>query len=1231
MINSRKKVVSKKKAVVPVKKKKVAVPKRHKATAKKAAKPEKKLSGPPKPFPVVGVGASAGGLEAFSILLEHLPANLGMAYVFIQHLSPTHESFLPDILNRKTKMKVHRVRNNMNVEKNNVYVIPSNHSIVITDGMLKLIPRPAGAKTFYPVDHFLTSLAEVYQQNAVGIILSGTGTDGTAGLRAIKAEGGVTFAQDDTAKYSGMPYNAAEMNSVDFVMPPDKIAQELATLILHPYNITTANEFITENKVSLKKILTLLHSRKDIDFSHYKQTTIQRRIMRRMLLNRLKSLKEYAQLLQESNTESEALYHDLLISVTNFFRDPGIYKALTNKILPAILKERRPGDVLRIWIPGCATGEEAISFAIVMLEYLKENAVSTPIQIFATDLNERAIEKSRAGIYSKTALQNVSPQRLRKYFVKLNSHYQVMKSIRDICIFATHNLLKDPPFSRMDIISCQNVLIYLETAPQNKIMRSFHYALKSTGYLLLGKSETIGSAIDIFAQQDKEYKIYTKKAVNTSIPLDFSMRNIVAGVGVIDQEEKRNKTIVELDLEKETEKLLLNKYMPASVLVNKDLEILRFRGTVAPYLEPAIGKASLHLMKMVNEEIAYELRSVILQAKKEGQPAKKDNLHISLNGNIKKLAIEVLPIKNNGKELYFLIVFKDENIIVTEEPDQPEIGDGDRKDKRIQQLEKQLKEARENIKVMGEEFEATREELQSANEEVLSSNEELQSINEELETSKEELQSANEELTTINEELQKRNTELKEASDYSHAILETMHESLLILTSDLRITTANKGFYNMFQLTPEETEGYNLYELDNYQWDTPALRSHLKKIQTGNLAFSSFEIELHSEKLGHKTMILNAEKLFIKDAHNSLILLAIQDITSLKEGEERFRMLIQNAFDIITIYDSEGTITYESPAIEAILGYTVKERLGKNIFSDPIAHPEDRKIKQGMLKNALEHPEENVRAEFRLRHKDGSYRTIDAICRNMIDDRRINGIIANYRDITERKLLEIQKDQFIGIVSHELKTPVTSIKAYSQILEDEFLQAGDKKSAALLSKLDGQVDKLSRLIIDLLDFTRIEGGKLKLREESYDINKLAVEVIEEMQRTSKTHKINKKLKGPAMVWGDRYRTGQVLTNLISNALKYSPRADKIIVKSYVENNNIVFCVQDFGIGISGDMRSRIFERFYRINDPSINSYPGLGLGLFISSEIVKQQCGKIWVESVKGKGATFYFSLPLNN
>jgi two-component system CheB/CheR fusion protein len=452
--------------------------------------------------PVVAIGASAGGLKAINELLENLPVDLGMTYVIIQHLSPTHESILPELLERKTKMKVHKVETGMHIEKNNVYVIPPNTFMSMVDSKLTLSDRVKSDGTYHPIDFFFNALAPIYQSKAIGIILSGSGTDGAAGIQQIKINGGITFAQDESAAFLSMPKAAVDSGFTDFVLSCEEIAKELSAIVKTSLGVLTVNEIAEAQISEIKKIQTLLHNKKDVDFGYYKQTTVNRRIMRRMALNKFQNISEYTKLVRENSNELELLYKDLLINVTSFFREPTVYEALTIKIFPDILNNRKDNDLIRIWTPACASGEEAYSIAICLYDYLQSKALSTPIQIFGTDLNETAIEKARAGIYLNGALDNVTKERLEHYFTKIDGHYQIIKPIRDLCVFATHNLLKDPPFSRMDLISCQNVMIYLETNPQKKILQAFHYALKPTGYLLLGKSETIGTSTELYNQVD---------------------------------------------------------------------------------------------------------------------------------------------------------------------------------------------------------------------------------------------------------------------------------------------------------------------------------------------------------------------------------------------------------------------------------------------------------------------------------------------------------------------------------------------------------------------------------------------------------------------------------------------------------------------------------------------------------------------------------------------------------
>lgn len=867
-------------------------PARKKKSSEKDA--SKELS--PKPFPIVGFGASAGGLEAFTKLLQHLDSNLGMAYVLIMHLSPNHKSALAEIVQSKTNMPVHTVTNGMEVMRNNIYVIPPNTFMSLVDGHLKLAPRSLNVLGNFAVDYFLIALASIYKNNAIGVILSGTATDGTLGLKAIKAGGGITFAQDETAKFSGMPRNAYDAGYVDFLLPPEGIAQELARLVNVPYTRLLSDEMESVQKEELnghaeelKKILAIVKSKSGIDFFlNYKHASVYRRVVRRMVLNKFENLPDYTAMLKSSSKEVDALYNDFLINVTSFFRDPDFYKLLTAGVFPALIKERKSTDPVRIWVAGCSTGEEAYSITICLLEFLEKNMVSLPIQIFASDLDTNAIEKARLGIYPMSSLQGVSANYLKKYFVKTDGHYQIIKSVRELCIFSQQNLLKDPPFSRIDLISCQNVLIYLETNPQTRILQTFHYALKSAGFLFLGKSESIGATSDLFEPLDKKMKIFSRKSTK-SPQLEFTIHT--AGNPSLD-DRQITKQKVDMDAERDVGKLMLSRYVPPCIVVNKNLMIVQFFGLISPYLEPATGKASLNILKIIRADLVIYLGSLLQKARKTEKVAIKESILTEFNKEFKGITIEVAPIKNPAGDITFLVVFKEHSII------QPLAKDNGAKAKSrfgskkntITKLEEQLTESRGLIRASNEEYETTYEELQAYNEEILSSNEELQSVNEELETSKEELQSAIEELSTTNEELRKRNIELKQSQTYAEAIVKTVHSPLLVLTANLQVRMANKAFYRTFKLTPDKTEGSFIYELGDNAWEIPSLREHLSELLVKKSQFKDFELKHFFPGLGELVLDVNAYRLMKEDnSLETLILLAFNNISELLRANRELK------------------------------------------------------------------------------------------------------------------------------------------------------------------------------------------------------------------------------------------------------------------------------------------------------------------------------------------------------
>jgi two-component system, chemotaxis family, CheB/CheR fusion protein len=747
-------------------------------------------------YPIVAIGASAGGLEAFSNLLRALPPEPGLALVFIPHLDPTHESAMVELLSRTTRLPVFQAAEGMKVACNSVYVLPPNSDMTISDGILRLIRREAGRGQHMPVDTFIRSLAEDQTSNAIGVILSGTATDGTLGLLAIKNNGGITFAQDsESAKYDGMPQSARSAGVVDFVLPPDRIAQELIRIQRQPLSEKTKETF-DGNERLLKEIFRLLKSTSRVDFIDYKVATIRRRILRRMNINHVQELGDYVKLLHRNPQEIEALYRDVLINVTSFFRNPEVFDSLREAIYPKILANRSSSEPIRVWVPGCSTGEETYSHAISLVEMLSEMRIEVPVQIFGTDLSDGAIQRARTGIYKEAISNEVSEVRLRRFFHKANGGYQISKSIRDMCVFARQNVFSDPPFSRMDLISCRNVLIYLSPILQKKIIPIFHYALKQNGFLLVGSTEgLIGSGSEIFDLVERKAKIYQKKPVPS--PVTFGLT--ISAEGPRDpglerphqaaKEEAPAKT--PSDVQREADRLLLTKYVPSAVVVNDDLEILQSRGRTNRYLELPAGRASLNLLKMARPGLLYELRSLIEKSRKSTIPSSKEGVVLEDANGGAIVRLEVIPFRTPARDQrHFLVLFEETDR--TKAPDRVKLPSrekvaSDSKEVQIAQLKQELASTKEYLQSIIESQEATNEELQSANEEIQSGNEELQSTNEELQTSKEELESANEELNTVNEEIQNRNRQLAQLSNDLLNLLNSANFPIIMLGEDLHI------------------------------------------------------------------------------------------------------------------------------------------------------------------------------------------------------------------------------------------------------------------------------------------------------------------------------------------------------------------------------------------------------------------------------------------------------------
>lgn len=1158
-----------------------------------------------KQFPIVGIGASAGGLEAFTALLEHLPSDTGMGFVLVQHLDPQHESALTQILSRATSMPVSEVTNNLAVQPNRVYVITPNTKLRIAKGVLKLQPRGKDKGPTRSIDFFLESLAQDQGERAIGVVLSGTATDGTVGLEAIKAGGGITVAQDDSARYDSMPHNAIASGCVDFVLSPEGIAQELARIAKHPYitgqraseNLSletgdphtaasNADETplpaqihatspqraiasrqitgVTGDELGFKKILLLLRNHSGVDFSLYKSNTIQRRVTRRVILTKHSALEDYSRFLKGNAKELDALYSDVLISVTNFFRDREAFDILKHKVFPKILLQRGD-DPIRVWVLGCSTGQEAYSIAMTFLEAAESSSRGRKLQVFATDLNDAHLDKARHGLYTKSITEDVSPERLRRFFVEEEAGYRISKPLREMVVFARQNLMSDPPFSRMDLISCRNLLIYLEPYLQKRAIPTFHYALKPEGFLFLGASESISGFNDLFEAVDKKHKIYCRKAAPTqllSLPVKKEDREPYQPgrrlpLGLDKAYQPSGVVRGEIDSQREADRVSVNQFAPPGVLVNADLQILQFRGPTAAYLQPPpAGKASLDVIKMAREGLMLPLRAAINQAKKQNKSVRRENVRVQQDGATRAINLEVIPLKNL-KERFFLILFQD-----VQSPEQPS-GEqsvpapggvrpvGKREERRIDRLESDLADTRDYLQAMQEQHEAANEELQASNEEVQSANEELQSVNEELETSKEELESANEELTTVNEEMASRNAELnrlnadlhnlqnitklpilllgrdliirrfsaptekifnllatdvgrplsgvrhnlvvekagngkgeipsdavtnsqpngnfspcaiedlirevidgvreverevrdkdgrwysmrvrpyitvdnkvdgavlvlvditdlklkeqeiKTARNYAEAIIQTARDPLLILRADMRVNTANEGFYRTFKLTPAQVEGRVFFDLLDGAWRIPKLRLMLEEILTRKSSFNDFEITCDFPEIGRRTMLLTGQRLRLQDGECQFVLLALEDVTERQRADlatASLAAIVNSSDDAIISKDLNGIIKSWNRGAERIFGYTAEEAVGRSV---EMLIPKERLAEEPHILSRLKQGERLHHFETVRIRKNGTPIEISLTISPITNAAgEVIGASKIARDITERK------------------------------------------------------------------------------------------------------------------------------------------------------------------------------------------------------------------------------------
>ncbi len=1201
---------------------------------------------------VVGIGASAGGLEAYSKLLHALPADTGMAFVLIQHLDPVHESRLVELIARTCEMPVSEACDLQVVEPNHVYVIAPNTYLTIQSGILRLSPRNTGPENaphasrdggrFTPVDRFFASLAESCHGRAIGVVLSGTGSDGTLGIKSIKSEGGITFAQDSSAPHDGMPRAAIHSECVDFILSPEKIAQELIRISQHPLVANnTGPNVAAQDEESLQTLFRLVLHATRIDYAHYKQTTIMRRVQRRLILHRIDGLPEYLKFIEAHPEELTELHKDLLIHVTRFFRDRQAFDALAAKVFPVLMKDRPADAPLRIWVAGCSTGEEVYSLAIRLLEYLGERASKTPIKLFATDVSEHALEKARTGKFPSSITADVSADRLRQYFVQTETGYQIQKSIRDLCVFARHDMTRDPPFSGLDLISCRNVLIYLGPMLQKRVMPVFHYALSERGFLLLGGSESIGMLTDLFAVVDSQQKIYSKKATSGRVLLDFPGNNLSPGLMPVPL-DRAGGVISGMEIQREADRVVLAQYAPVGVVVNEDLEILQSRGQTSPFLSLSPGVASLNLLKMARDGLLLDLRSALEEAKRTNAPTRRTGLQVRAAGNSVRIDLRVIPIAV-GKQRCFAVLFEELPSAETTAEVRPASVEPEY-ERHVAQLQQELTGTKEYLQASIEQLEGSNEELKAANEEVISSNEELQITNEELQTAKEELQATNEELNTVNEELQHRNREATQFSDDLSNLFRSAHIPIVIVGQDLRIRRFTPSAVELFRFIASDV-GRPIADIMPRLVDADLPSRIVRVLET----LSTHEVELRDlDGRWHRVVIRPylAQENRIEGAVVSVI-----DIDALKQSELAIKQSRDYAESIIS------TIEVPLLVLDGDLRVISANASFQHDFRTAAANVENRLLTElfdrkweipallALLHGALEQDCAFHDFEVALEIPTLGPRVLLLNARRMQRPQQLPALLLfRIVDMTDSRRLEnqsrqVQKMEAIGHlaagVAHDFNNLMTVVNGYCAMLEERL--SGDSESREMLAKIGQAGASAADLTQQLLAFSR----KSMLAPKVLDLNVLMSDTEKLLDRLLGDEIHLKVAVAPSLgqVRADRSQLEQAILNLAIHARDAMPKGGDLTIlardidleeaeiRERVEvpaGPYVKLVVRDTGVGMDARALAHVFEPFFTAKEVG----KGTGLGLASVYGSVTQCGGFIDATSQPGFGSEFMIWLP---
>ena len=1165
---------------------------------------------------IVGVGASAGGLEAFSELLSHLPDDTGMAFVLIQHLDPKHASHLAELLSKESKMPVSEVTGETPVQANHVYVIPPRCNLGISAGVLHTPPRPASGCNM-PVDSFLRELAADRGNRSLGVVLSGTASDGTRGLQTIKAAGGITFAQDPrTAKFDSMPKSAIAAGVADYVLPPAGIAMQLVALARHAQasqEPPEANEPPEDSELS--RILRLVRAATGVDFTHYKHGTLARRIKRRMTLRGFETLEDYTRDLEQNRDEATALCENCFITVTAFFRDPAVFDELKRLVFPALAKNRAAEDPIRIWVPGCASGEEAYSIAICLMEFFDEAEIHFPIEIFATDLSETAIEKSRAGTYPGAALAHISPERLARFFVRSDRGYQVSKDIRDTCVFARHNLAQDPPFSKVDLISCRNVLIYLGDALQRKVWSTLRYALKPIGFLVLGPSESIGTLSDSFHQIEESHRIYCLGAAASTSTLPSSEGRRKESRA--DSRERTAGSGTAWELQREADRLVLGEYAPSGVIIDSKLNIVQVRGRTAPYLELSPGEPTQNLLRLAREGLIAGLGKAIRTARRTNAVAREEGFRIEGGGELKDVTIKVTPFRGPSlsDERHFLVLFEDTISTSRAKSRSKPVKQSNRGNAR---LHHELVAAKEYLQSVVEDNASTLEELRAANEGA-------QAANEELETAQEELESANEELNTLNEELKTSNVEFSRVNRDLANLLESISVPLVMVGRDLRIRRFTRAIEPMLNLVPSDV-GRPITDFQP-QMELPDLRRLLLDAMDGGNRTPRDIRDSHGRWYSLRVLPSAGP-----DGRTDGAVMVLFDIDAAKRGLDFAEAIVETVREPLVILNQNLQVVKANKAFYDKFRSAQADTEGRLIYDLGNGQWNIPKLRE-LLENIL--PTRSTFRDFEVTHEfDRLGRKVMLLNASEIfnPNARARTILLAIEDVTDSKQAEEalrrtngELQHFAYALTHDLQEPLRMVVNFTELLAQEYEGKLDKDADKFISySVQGalRIEAMLKALLAYWEVSERDCGRRTL----IDCGAVLAKTLFNLQAAiAESGAVVTSDSLPAVV-AEEVLLMQLFQNLISNAIKYrSKETPKIHVSAEPDGEGWRFAVSDNGIGIDPQDADRVFGMFKRLHGSEI---PGTGIGLAICKKVVERQGGRIWVESEAGHGATFKFTLP---